>query len=914
MASIDCKVQADEARKRGNELYKLGKLTEAEAEYKKAAKLDPQDPAPLSNLSSVKFELGHYAAAAAYILKALDLTGPAADGDQQTGRKRNTLYERLAKCYMHDSCFEEAEKIIDNVSDVTLQNSIRQTLKVATEWPRAADAVMSYRSLVFDRIPRFQACLLDVPEYYAIGHDSLIEGMESGLSPSEPVSMMFCGSGDGRHIFATILRRGLVGIMGKRPVKHLHITMVDLKAAAIARTLILMDMMLKYSIMAHKKVPGSEDAPVVMAYLYAGHVVPAAVNEKLQDSIKELVEDLEEGNSVFDGVFLAEETKKAVLRVLKQWQSPLDAGYYRTGVVRTAVRNRSRDTAMQLEMVRGKREDAKGLEKDRKSFDDLAVLLPSEAFAERRDPALVDLMKNYHKGSKSATRELAAHVDANWVTNWTLIDFDDVESCVKESIFGETDEQRVPAIEWDPLDLTQSLVFIGNLDGVLESVGAFFTNVSRGLLALFGEKCLTVEAIVGEMTDTMERIRWDCLEGRRESSGKLDPSKFPRKYDRIHMSNIPDYVGGVLTVAMYGRPLLREDRPSNLRFNVLLNCPMFSTHEDFQAEYALMHDAKQLENHFGLSRISASGSNGFVNAMMTRVSATVGAQGSFMFEDYMLWEQRPMKTLSRGKDLLPRPALEKWIYGHFLKIALPNPRPDESDRPIYSPLNFTALLRLICHLAEIGCPAHWLSTILITLCGGGPNGNMTTTARPPKMIVTTKADVDAVYPAMAMTVAPWVAQFTTLVSIWSPLMPFGCIAPPGVLVSAAEIGEFSVSFRPFTEDMPRAPHFVLVFWNGALRAIPGYDELRRFLRDDEQGDKTPTAARIRREGVHVINTMKYVTATFTASFWCRKDVMRSMSEGDSKWRVYLLRVDEWTQAGEAVYVKDCVKMQRLWTE
>jgi hypothetical protein len=49
-----------------------------------------------------------------------------------------------------------------------------------------------------------------------------------------------------------------------------------------------------------------------------------------------------------------------------------------------------------------------------------------------------------------------------------------------------------------------------------------------------------IEAMVGEITDIMERLRWDCLESRSPAPGaKIDPAKFPRKYDRIHMSNIP---------------------------------------------------------------------------------------------------------------------------------------------------------------------------------------------------------------------------------------------------------------------------------------------------------------------------------------------------------------------------------------
>lgn len=51
---------AEGVRRRGNELYKAGKLLEAVACYKRAAELAPSDAIPLSNLSAAYFESGQY--------------------------------------------------------------------------------------------------------------------------------------------------------------------------------------------------------------------------------------------------------------------------------------------------------------------------------------------------------------------------------------------------------------------------------------------------------------------------------------------------------------------------------------------------------------------------------------------------------------------------------------------------------------------------------------------------------------------------------------------------------------------------------------------------------------------------------------------------------------------------------------
>lgn len=184
-----------------------------------------------------------------------------------------------------------------------------------------------------------------------------------------------------------------------------------------------------------------------------------------------------------------------------------------------------------------------GFEPDRKSFDDLGVVLPSTDFARRRDEPLVALMEKYRKGSEAAKQKLAAHIDKNWVTNLTLIDFDysDPRNNANDPLYPMVDdEDRVPAIETDPIELGMMFPQLSGGQGVLEHVGGFFSTTAL-MLAQFGvDDRIMIEAMVGEMTDIMERLRWDCLESRSPSPGaKIDLAKFPRKYDRIHMSNIP---------------------------------------------------------------------------------------------------------------------------------------------------------------------------------------------------------------------------------------------------------------------------------------------------------------------------------------------------------------------------------------
>jgi hypothetical protein len=357
---------------------------------------------------------------------------------------------------------------------------------------------------------------------------------------------MFCGSGDARHVFSTLVMTGMLEMTLKKQLcKNLHITLVDINAAAIARTLILLDMIVTYTVLKFNKTPGIEDAPTVMAYLYATQVVPAAVNEKLQTHIEALLLRIKnEDEPLYDCLFLPAATRKAVANVLRRWQNPPQESCYSPRIIRRTVSARVKSGRGKMSQISGHDHKAEpGFELDRKSFDDLGVVLPSKGFAKRRDEPLVAMMEEYRKGSEAAKQKLAAHIDKNWATNLTLIDFDYSEprNNANDPLYPMVkDQDKVPSIESDPTDLAAKFPAMSSNQGVLENIGGFFSTTAL-MFAQFGaDNRLMIEATVGEITDIMERLRWDCLESRSPAPGaKIDPAKFPRKYDRIHMSNIP---------------------------------------------------------------------------------------------------------------------------------------------------------------------------------------------------------------------------------------------------------------------------------------------------------------------------------------------------------------------------------------
>lgn len=64
--------------------------------------------------------------------------------------------------------------------------------------------------------------------------------------------------------------------------------------------------------------------------------------------------------------------------------------------------------------------------------------------------------------------------------------------------------------------------------------GQMLDNLGHALFNL--EHRLTIELIIGDMVDVMDRIRYDILDHR---MGMSVSKQYPKVYERIHLSNIP---------------------------------------------------------------------------------------------------------------------------------------------------------------------------------------------------------------------------------------------------------------------------------------------------------------------------------------------------------------------------------------
>jgi hypothetical protein len=215
----------------------------------------------------------------------------------------------------------------------------------------------------------------------------------------------------------------------------------------------------------------------------------------------------------------------------------------------------------------------------------------------------------------------------------------------------------------------------------------------------------------------------------------------------------------------------------------------------------------------------------------------------FSVMDYFGYQR--IRGTTELSELHDRTQTEKWLYGVFLKIALPTHRPNHNHMElVYSPLNSTAFFRVLSTLFENGYPAHWLADVLSSILN---NNKVHTTARPPRSYPLAISETEKVFPLKRMDISPFLPEFQTLTSLWLAELPFGLSDTVPVFIPS-KIREYKVKFaKPVWHGETIIPVFTLLLAQfdefksllGTNSASGSRCDIRRVLLMDEKREKGP---------------------------------------------------------------------------
>jgi len=364
------------------------------------------------------------------------------------------------------------------------------------------------------------------------------------------LSYLYCGVGDARHLYTTLL---VAGSAPRKFFQALQLTIIDLKAQALAKVLVLFDLVDAYN--KHKQSEGAaSDAALSvarsMAYIFAGHFYPSSVHNAIQSTLTSLIEKLEKGQPILPWLYVAEVSREPIIATLKEWKGPsVDAHNPKEPIDWLKHHIREKDShemlsALQMGYDIPKPSVPSGCEDDRLFFDNACILPPPKTSDMGGDelPQLLDAVKSK---LASASSTLVDHVRQHWKANVTLFDLA-WEKQWKSNPALKGDDEYLSGLLFDPLDVLGMVV--GDLPppkgpspGVIDRLGMYFAKVADSITEL--SSILTIEVIHGEVADIMEKLTYDCFDYRLKAPGaagtRPDPSKFHKKFDHIHLSNIP---------------------------------------------------------------------------------------------------------------------------------------------------------------------------------------------------------------------------------------------------------------------------------------------------------------------------------------------------------------------------------------
>lgn len=844
-----------------------------------ASALAPSDPAPLSNLSAATFETGDYENCVHFGTEALTLLEAEAEDDS----RKQKLFTRLAKAKLHQCMPDDAKSLLGRLAPGQETEALRDAVeRMATGLAGSPSNREALRETLL-QLPRYKPHLTGEADYFSVGHDvpesQYGETLQKTTKDAEVVSFLFCGIGDARNMFQTM---SSYCIAGAKPDQRLHFTILDHKPAVLARDLIifaLLDEVAQSGFSMHamgnfssEKYAQVKETLSVVSYIYLTQVMPAYAWERLQKTIKRLLDAFERHEQAITWVYVPPVVHQSVSRTLLSWQAE-PTGPYAT----RRFRHLTCDQNIGQSLIAEQPDCLPELKFDHLLFKDFQVVLPEAHILKKQDPELAKMLSAYPKsrGDTKAEKRITEHINGAWRSNVTLIDVE------WENDKAEDEERQTPDMSFTPLAVAESLgaafdgiprPSAGEGDTVLTYAEFFWLMTTDAISSLGGR--LMVEVRLGEMADVLERTRYQAHENSSTYKG-------PCKYSVIHMSNIPDYVGGSLTSFLYGCPLLERGEGTGLTSCVLRNPPRWESVDQFLAEYLCMYDCNLIRSHFHLT-LSA------VTPESEGVDDLIGPP--FPLMEYLLWERIELKKMT-FEQLMPKPKLTHWLHSLFLKLCLPYPRRKQDFTLVYAPLNLTIFLRLLVHVADLGYPAHWLSALVNALL----EGEIVTTARAPRRLVLRPEDVDAMHPSRKVCTKPWALELATLVSLWQGVLPFGLLAPARLVPQPGDVVEYTVSVSPFRLDCPHVPHFMLVFYDEARSGKPP-KQLRKLLLDDETG--AGELASERAGAVRVLTTFRWTATDKSVTFWMHKHAFEEMEA--ENWRLYLWRMDSWERVTEAL--------------
>ncbi|KAL1959924.1 hypothetical protein VTO42DRAFT_592 [Malbranchea cinnamomea] len=876
---------AHELRVEGNVLFRDGQLAKAVEKYKAATEADPKDPLPWQNLSCAYFEVGSYTNCIIAGNRTLDLLDPEDD----TRIKRTKL--RLLICYMHIQQLELASKIVEELGGPeslgmrVFQATIYQTNQVWTALPEEKDAWKK----IISELPRYKAKVRDVLEPFVFSHEDPRPQYDKELMRADgDFSVFFAGIGDARHMYATLLSIAQFerNRDDKTPERAYYIVINDHHPIAFARILLIT---LLLDELSEIKDHSSDRAVFILNtvfYIFAGTVIPRYVYAHIQRVIKAAITALETGQGLPGYLFIHPEDCQSIIDVLVDWQKRAKSFYRTSDAIRITAKNWERDTTLTGALF-GTMAAPEGCENEEKLFASTGFVQPALPLFREHDEPLKTLLMNHRYRVTDTIPAVKRYLSAHWRVNITSLD-------AKWETEGPSPEEA---------NFTSDPIAIGNRfflqTGIrkprnaqcsYDYASSFFSHVSKALRVLKGKK-FTIEIAFGDYAHELEKRRHGFVPG-------PDGDEAPKLFNRIHMSNVPDYTGGPLTGFLYGIPMCKLEPGSYITGTCLRNPTAFATIDHYLNEYLVISDRTDLRKILQVQQVKGLFDSEEVNPEL------------FPVFTYLNWQRSKNRPHSYAA-LMPRKEFVRWLNSVFFRIMAPC---HITKYPIEAPLNVTIFFRLLIYLCDVGYPKHWISSVLINIL----EDNVVTAARAPKNSPRAFEPPDVMYETKKISTAPYVDEMAALTTIFQRVLPFSVITE--TLGTPQEVFEYTLPISWKEDGDVLRPTIILVFLSSNyIRLVKSGEkfDLRPILVFGHcscPSDIKDHLASAANGGIVVVTTIRLVHREMEVKFWMTEGTLEEMAES-KLWHFGLWRTDDWGPVDQTHALEEGIlKKGRNWAD
>ncbi|RDB21926.1 hypothetical protein Hypma_010914 [Hypsizygus marmoreus] len=633
------------------------------------------------------------------------------------------------------------------------------------------------------------------------------------------VSLLFGGVGDARHVYGTLAGMSRTNArLPRNKLKSLrvHLTLLDVHPGALARDLCVFLLVNHLIEMESNDIIAKSEIIATILYTFLGMVMPDYCHRRLHDVMKEMKTRLsEDPPDLPSWIHVNPDAINPIIGVLNYWAT-VDNNFTTSVMLDFHEIEGSADVMDLLnnpnispsyrktiqDSLARKREMA-GTALDNYSPEELrdvglAPLPPrpskreKETYVKRREEVIDMMLKmmmggagtmshekdwyqktkvflpprclwSRHPGFSSSTagkdavgnhlinwKQITQHINSAWKPNTTLFD---------------RAKGSYPNLKLNPFETPMLLEEYNKRLGLGTSRGDnsdspayanvlnMFTTIASVLKALNGQ--IKLEFLLGELTQELGRMNCNADHNR--------PTAFPRTFNRLWLSNVPDYTHGIMNTIVYALPALKPSPTAAVGSNCLLNSGIWKTDDEFVYTYTLLRP-QDVPRYFGCRLIKKDAMHGMI---------LIGPKDL----------PRPVYDLaSRGELLtwLSRVLIYTVVTGNGgmtpFRARLPN--------------NLVSFINLLVYLGRVGYPSHWLGDFLQTIISGTIITDIVPyTDKWPIPI----SDIDRRTTKRPVRLDPWRMEFETILALSRRALPFAVSIPRDFAFYPEEIGTFEAS-------------------------------------------------------------------------------------------------------------------------